>query len=144
MGETDYKEIFSRNLKKYMELNNKTQADIINDLGLSSSTVSNWCTGQKLPRMNKIEMLANYFGINKSDLIENNENEQLSPKAERDIQKSLSETLNVLENSQDALMFDGEPLDDETRELLKSSLENSMRLAKKIAKEKYTPKKYKK
>lgn len=144
MGETDYKEIFSRNLKKYMELNNKTQSDIINDLGLSSSTVSNWCTGQKLPRMNKIEMLANYFGINKSDLIENNETEQLSPKAERDIQKSLSETLNVLENSQDALMFDGEPLDDETRELLKSSLENSMRLAKKIAKEKYTPKKYKK
>ena len=70
MSETDYKEKKTKNLKKYMELNNKTQADIINDLGLSSSTVSNWCTGQKLPRMNKIEMLANYFGINKSDLIE--------------------------------------------------------------------------
>lgn len=70
MSETDYKEIFSKNLKKYMELNNKTQADLINDLGLSSSTISNWYTGQKLPRMNKIEMLANYFGINKSDLLE--------------------------------------------------------------------------
>ncbi|MCS4474814.1 hypothetical protein JQ032_00975 [Clostridium botulinum] len=41
-------------------------------------------------------------------------------------------------------MFDGEPIDDETRELLRISLENSMRLAKEIAKKKYTPKKYKK
>ena len=82
MSETDYKEIFSKNLKKYMELNNKTQADIINDLGLSSSTVSNWCTGQKLPRMNKIEMLANYFGINKSDLIEDKELEKAEQKIE--------------------------------------------------------------
>ena len=73
-------------------------------------------------------------------------NNQLSKKAERDIQKSLSETLGMLKNSQDALMFDGEPLelDDLTRELLAQSLENSMRMAKKIAKEKYTPKKFKK
>lgn len=54
----------------YMDINNKTQMDLMNDLGLSSSTVSNWCTGLKLPRMGKIQMLADYFGINKSDLIE--------------------------------------------------------------------------
>lgn len=71
---------------------------------------------------------------------------ELSKKAEKDIQKSLNQTLDMIENSQDGLMFDGEPLelDDLTRELLKQSLENSMRMAKKIAKEKYTPKKYKK
>jgi len=40
-------------------------------------------------------------------------------------------------------MFDGEPIDDETRELLRLSLENSMKLAKQIAKVKYTPNKYK-
>lgn len=70
MSEDLYKEIFSRKLKYYMELNNKTQADLINDLGLKSATVSNWCTGLKLPRMGKIQMLADYFHINKSDLIE--------------------------------------------------------------------------
>ena len=71
---------------------------------------------------------------------------ELSKKAERDIKKSLDKTLDMIEHSQDGLMFDGEPLelDDLTRELLKESLENSMRMAKKIAKEKYTPKKYKK
>ena len=53
-----------------MELNNKTQMDLMNDLGLISSTVSSWYNGQKMPRMGKIQMLADYFGVNKSDLIE--------------------------------------------------------------------------
>lgn len=76
-----------------------------------------------------------YYDFNKNEL---------SKKAEKDIQKALNETLGMLQNSQSGLMFDGEPIDDLTRELLAQSLENSMRMAKKIAKEKYTPKKYKK
>lgn len=70
MLDTDYKRIFTKQLKYYMDLNGKTQTDLMNDLGLSSSTVSSWCTGTKLPRMGKIQMLADYFNINKSDLIE--------------------------------------------------------------------------
>ena len=70
MSEEDYRKIFVKRLSYYMNLNNKNQMDLMKDLGLSSSTVSNWCTGQKLPRMGKIQMLADYFGINKSDLIE--------------------------------------------------------------------------
>lgn len=65
-----YKKIFSNNLRKYMTLNKKIQADLINDLNLSSSTISNWCTGLKLPRMDKIQMLADYFNIQISDLLE--------------------------------------------------------------------------
>ena len=38
---------------------------------VSSSTASNWCTGQKLPRMDKIQSIANWLGIEKSDLLEN-------------------------------------------------------------------------
>lgn len=148
MSEEDYKQIFSRNLRHYLTINNKTQSDLINDLALSSSTVSNWCTGQKMPRMNKVQMLADYFGIEKSDLIEDKSDEnnlpELTRKDERDIAKDLSATLADLETSQTGLMFDGEPLDDETRELLKISLENSMRLGKQIAKQKYTNKRYKK
>lgn len=71
MADDEYKKIFSKNLKYYMNLNNKNQMDLINDLSLSSSTVSNWCTGLKLPRMDKVQMLADYFGILKSDLLEN-------------------------------------------------------------------------
>lgn len=70
MADEEYKKIFARNLKRYMEINGKNQMDLMNDLHLSSSTVSNWCTGLKLPRMDKVQLLADYFNINKSDLIE--------------------------------------------------------------------------
>jgi len=70
MSEEIYKKIFSKNLNYYMEKNQKTQSDIINDLGFNKSAVSTWCNGTRLPRMDKVEALAKYFGINRSDLIE--------------------------------------------------------------------------
>ena len=70
MSEESYKKIFSKNLNHYMELNGKTQSDLINDLGFNKSAVSTWCNGTRLPRMDKVEMLARYFSINRSDLIE--------------------------------------------------------------------------
>lgn len=70
MSEEEYRHIFVKKLSYYMSEYGKNQMDLMNDLGLSSSTVSSWCTGKKLPRMGKIQMLADYFGIEKSDLIE--------------------------------------------------------------------------
>lgn len=70
MSEDEYRRVFSKKLNYYMSLNEKNQMDLMNDLDLSSSTVSSWCTGKKLPRMGKIQMLADYFHIEKSDLLE--------------------------------------------------------------------------
>ena len=70
MYEDEYKRIFSKNLNKYMEINGKNQIDIINDLGFNKSAVSTWCNGTRLPRMDKVDALARYFNINRSDLIE--------------------------------------------------------------------------
>lgn len=67
----EYRKIFVQKLNYYMSINNKTQMDLMKDLNLSSATVSSWCTGKKLPRMDKVQKLADYFGITKSDLIEN-------------------------------------------------------------------------
>ena len=64
------KEIFASNLRKYMELRGKSRNDISDDLGISYFTITAWVNGTKYPRMDKVELLANYFGINKSDLIE--------------------------------------------------------------------------
>ena len=74
MSDDLYKKIFSKNLRYYMELNQKEQIDIINDLGFNKSSVSTWCNGTRLPRMDKIDALAKYFGINRSDLIEERKN----------------------------------------------------------------------
>lgn len=98
----------------------------------SYSTFSEWVNGAKYPRIDKVEMPANYFGIKKSDLIEEDHPEKtktppaLTKKDERDISKQLEATLAALEKEQSGLMFDGEPLDDETRELLAASLRNRM------------------
>lgn len=70
MSEEDFKKLFSKNLNYFMNLNGKTQIDIINDLGFNKSSVSTWCNGTRLPRMDKVDDLAKYFGIKRSDLIE--------------------------------------------------------------------------
>ena len=70
MSEDEYRKVFVRKLAYYMQLNDKNQIDLMHDLGLKSATVSSWCTGKKLPRMDKIQLLADYFHIEKSDLLE--------------------------------------------------------------------------
>lgn len=70
MSDELQKSIFSKNLKYYMDKNNKTQTDIIEDLGINKSTISTWCNGTKMPRMDTIQKLADYFGIKKSNLVE--------------------------------------------------------------------------
>jgi repressor LexA len=66
----DNKNIFATNLKKLMDLNKKSRKDISEALGISYYTVTDWVKGKKYPRMDKVEMLAQYFGVLKSDLIE--------------------------------------------------------------------------
>ena len=66
----DNKNIFAKNLNFYMDLNGKSRRDMCEALGFSYFTFSDWCNGKKYPRMDKVEMLADYFGILKSDLIE--------------------------------------------------------------------------
>lgn len=70
------KKVFSENLRRYMALYEKNRNDICNDLGFAYTTFTSWETGINYPRIDKIEMLANYFGIEKSDLIENKSQEE--------------------------------------------------------------------
>lgn len=70
MSEEVYKKIFSQNLNRIMKSKGITQIKIINDLGVNRSTISTWCNGTRLPRMDMINKLANYLEVEKSDLIE--------------------------------------------------------------------------
>ncbi|WP_440706226.1 helix-turn-helix domain-containing protein [Heyndrickxia oleronia] len=72
---------------------------------------------------------------------------ELNAKDERDIQKELQKMIDGLSNKSGYAAFNGETLEDmdeEDKELLIASLENSLRLAKRLAKQKYTPNKYRK
>lgn len=70
MSADKYKSAFSRNLNRLMKEKNITQTDIIKDLKINKSTISTWCNGARLPRMDKVQQLADYLGVYKSDLIE--------------------------------------------------------------------------
>ena len=64
------KEVFAKNLRYYMESRGKTQKELAEIVGVSAPTMNDWLKAKKYPRIDKIEILANYFGILKSDLIE--------------------------------------------------------------------------
>ncbi|HFI0394863.1 TPA: helix-turn-helix transcriptional regulator [Streptococcus suis] len=64
------KEVMSKNLKFYMDKKGVDRNQLCADLDLKYMTVSDWINAKTYPRIDKIELLANYFGINKSDLIE--------------------------------------------------------------------------
>lgn len=84
------KDIFAKNLKYYMEVKRKTRREICADLGFSYYTFSDWVNGKKYPRMDKVEILANYFGILKSDLIEEKTEER------REMQKNNDTLANII------------------------------------------------
>lgn len=92
-----YRKVFPKRLEYYMWKTGKKQVDLTTDLGFSSSTVSNWCNGIKLPRMGTIQILANYFGIRKSDLIEEpSSNEPEPPAPAPQLTKEETELLSLL------------------------------------------------
>ena len=64
------KNILSKNLKNLLERKGKTQTDMAKDLNLKESTVSSWINAVKYPRRDKIELLADYFGVMPSDITE--------------------------------------------------------------------------
>ena len=110
----DNRNIFAENLQKYMEENNVSRKDLSEALKISYYTVTSWVNGSKYPRMDKVEMIANYFGIQKSDLIEEkepaNENDGLSESQRKLIEfaKTLDEVQagKVLQLMQSILAFD--------------------------------------
>lgn len=65
----DPKITFPKALQYYMSINGKKQQDLIQDLNISSATLSQWVNGKMFPRMDKVEMLANYFHISTADLL---------------------------------------------------------------------------
>lgn len=70
------KEILSRNLKRYIERSGKDRRELAEIWGFPYSTVTGWVNGQKYPRIDRIEIMADYFGILKSDLIEDKSEEE--------------------------------------------------------------------
>jgi len=72
MTDEQQRMIFSSNLKRYIELRDLTQREVADAIGVSYQRISSWVQGKAMPRFNKLVELANYFGIDRSDLLESN------------------------------------------------------------------------
>jgi len=115
-------------------------------IGLGKNTLYSW--KKKIPTGANLIKVAEYFNVSTDYLLGRTDKKNyydLTEKDERDIQKELERMINDLSNDSSYAAFDGaafSDLDEEDKELLIMSLENSLRLAKRMAKQKFTPKKH--
>lgn len=87
------KEVFAKNLRRYMEIKGISQKELAVIVGVSAPTINEWIKSKKYPRIDKIEILSNYFGCLKSDLIEEKTEEQLNMEKKNDILTDIILTL---------------------------------------------------
>lgn len=64
------KEIMAKNIKRLLDERGMTRTELCNALGFNYSTLADWLHARKYPRIDKIEMMANFFGVSKADLVE--------------------------------------------------------------------------
>lgn len=69
------KDIFTANLNKYMQINNCSQLELSEVLGVSNVTVHKWCKGLTIPRMDKIDKICQYFCVTREQMLTDNFNE---------------------------------------------------------------------
>ena len=78
MTDEEQKKIFSRNLTHYVNASGKMQKDIAKDLGVPIQTFNGWCKEVSIPSMGKVQKLADYFHIGKTDLLDTKTDYSLS------------------------------------------------------------------
>ncbi|WP_461820990.1 helix-turn-helix domain-containing protein [Blautia stercoris] len=91
MNNLGNKKIMSKNILYYMDKHQKTRNEMCEALGVKYTTFTDWVKGNSYPRIDKIELMANYFGISKADLVE--EHSQL-------------ETISIQKNSYENSLID--------------------------------------
>lgn len=101
MKDKEMREVFKENLRYFLEINGWSQADIARKLGVSTATAAKWATVESMPRVDKINKLADWFGIKSSDLLEPRNNE---PYYDNSKSRELAEFL--YKNPEYSVLFD--------------------------------------
>lgn len=144
---------FPKRLRSLRLSHKLTQEELGKKINVTKVSVSGYENGNRVPDMETLQKIAEVFDVQVDYLLGRTDDPSppkkskpyyaLTEKDERDIARDLERMMSDLE-SNEAMAFYGEPMDEETRELIRLSLEHSMRLAKEMAKKKFTPKKYRK
>lgn len=143
MSNLGNKQIMAKNIQYYMDKYGKSRQDMCEALGVKYTTFTDWVKGNSYPRIDKIELMANFFGISKAELVE--EHNLLTRRDERDIKKDLDSLMEKLTSKEvGPAAYDGADIPEDDQELFAGQLELMLRRLKAINKEKYNPNKNKK
>ena len=140
-------EIFEQLLKEH----GVTAYRVSKETGVTTATLTSWKQGKYTPKPEKLQKIADDFGVSLSYLMTGKDEEpdntsaKITVKDERDIAKDLENIMAKLTSGEAGpASYNGEELDPEAAELFRDELEIALKRLKIINKEKYTPKKYKK
>lgn len=136
-------EIFELLLNKY----GVTAYRVSKETGIATATLTDWKKGRSTPKQDKLQKIADYFGVSIEYLMTGNDERKpdsspLTKRDEKEINNILSNTEFLLR--QEGLMFDGDPASPEAIDSILSAMRIGMEMAKEKNKERFTPKKYKK
>lgn len=136
--------MISQRIKELRLANHMTQKELSDYLGLTPKMISFYELGQRVPPSDIILKLAEKFSVSTDYLLGVQPHQKdslptLTPKDERQIAKDLE---NIVDTLNGAAAMSDDPEDEEDREMLKAALLQAMTLSKRIAKKKFTPKKY--
>ncbi|MEY8339081.1 helix-turn-helix transcriptional regulator [Lachnospiraceae bacterium 62-35] len=138
-------EIFVKLLEKY----GVTAYKVSKATGIAGSTFTDWKNGRSVPKQDKLQKIADYFGVTLDYLATGKETSEkkettLTSKDERDIAKDLDRIINEIQRDEDGpLYYNGVEIDEASISLLQNAIEYALRETKKENKAKYNPHKNK-
>lgn len=115
-------------------------------IGIGKNSLYSW--KNNIPKGSNLIKVADYFDVSTDYLLGRTERKRyydLTEKDERDVEKQLEDIINNVKSESGLAAFDGstlDELDEENREIMIASLKNALRMHKRLAKKKFTPKKY--
>ena len=124
-------------------------ADVVKATKITKSTFSDWKNGRSNPKLDKLQKIADYFGVTVDYLMTGKEepkekSPELTARDEKDITKTLNKVMEQFENNENGpLYYDGEEIDETSRILIRNAFEYIIRETKKENKVKYNPNKHK-
>lgn len=69
MTEKELNKVIAANIVRLLDQKNRTQQELAEYIGVSQAAVSSWCAGSKTPRMNKIDKICEFLGVQRSAIL---------------------------------------------------------------------------
>lgn len=85
------KKIMGNNIQIWMDIYELSRKDFAKAIGEPYSSVTDWINGKTYPRIDKIQKMADFFGIEKADLVESRELRIAKKTVKEDLEANLIE-----------------------------------------------------